>query len=55
MLSACLLVFWGIVEVRKYGKRRLVDSLFGIRDLRTISWQQLEELVGDLTMNGSGA
>lgn len=45
--GAGVLVIWVVAEVKKFSRRRLLDSRSGIGSLRAMSWQEFEQLVGE--------
>lgn len=45
--SLVVLVIWGTAEIKKRRRRKLLDSRTDIESLRTLSWREFEQLVGE--------
>ncbi len=45
--GVAVLVIWGIAEVKKFSRRRLLDTRSDLESLRALTWQQFEQLVGE--------
>lgn len=47
LLAGFVVLLWIMAELKKLGTRRLLDNQSDIQSLRSMSWQELERLVGE--------
>ena len=45
--AALVVLIWVIAEIKKYSRRRTLESCSNIDSLRALSWQEFEQLVGE--------
>jgi len=47
LVAVLVLVIWVVAEIKKSSRRRLLDSRSDVESLRSLSWQEFEQLVGE--------
>ena len=47
LAALLVLVVWVVTEDKKFSRRRMLDSQSNIESLRSLSWQEFEQLVGE--------